>query len=194
MNRYAVIACAVVLGATTAWSQSLGEAAAREKKRREEVEKKKGAAKVVTDTELSKYSGGRPLDTGATGATGATPASGSASASPAPASPSGSPAPPSGSPAPPSESRDDGKKAIVAGLRQEMASCQASVKVAEQRVADAEAHRSFVNSHTNSNTYALQEAENRLKNAQANVDTARRACDAIIDRARTQGIAAGALW
>ena len=189
MNRYAVFAVALVLGATTAWSQSLGEAAAREKKRREEVEKKNGTAQVVTDTELSKYTGGRPLDTGATPPPGSAPA-GSASASPSPAAGSRS-----ASPAPSAEARDDAnKKALVASFKQQLSSCQANQKAAEQRLAAAEEHWTFVNSHTNSNTYALQEAENRLRNAKADADTARRACDAIVDQARMKGISEGALW
>jgi len=166
--------------AAGAWAETLAQAAAREKKRREEVEKK-GSAKVVDDEGLGKYTGGRPLDAGAT---------------PPPANTPGLPwnsdaglltSPASGSPA------NDAGSSQAGAYKASFQACQARVQIAQKGIEAAEAHVWFVKQKTN-DTVALRVAEARLSTAQNRLQIAKQACDAIIEQARKAGIAQGALY
>jgi hypothetical protein len=166
--------------AAGASGETMAQAAAREKKRREEVEKK-GPAKVVDDEGLGKYTGGRPLDTGAT---------------PPPSGTSGSPWSSDGAPIPKLASGsgpNDAGPSQVGGYKASFQACQARVQSAQKGVEAAEAHVWFVKQKTNQ-TGPLQAAETGLSGAQKRLQIAKEACDAIAAQARKAGIAEGSLW
>jgi hypothetical protein len=178
-SRVAAVGMILCLAAGVS-AETMAQAAAREKKRREEVEKK-GSAKVVDDEGLGKYTGGRPLDTGAT-------------------------PPPSSTPGLPWNS-DAGTLAKLAGgsaandpgpsqagaYKASFQACQVRVQSAQKGVEAAEAHVWFVKQKTN-DTVALLVAETGLSGAQKRLQIAKEACDAIVAQARKAGIAEGALY
>jgi hypothetical protein len=166
--------------AAGAWAETMAQAAAREKKRREEVEKK-GSAKVVDDEGLGKYTGGRPLDTGATPPPSSTPG--------LPWSPDGARIlkPASGSAA------NDAAPSQAGAYKAGFQACQARVQRAQKEIEAAEAHIWFVKQKTN-DTLALRVAETELSTGQKRLQIAKEACDAIVEQARKAGIAQGALY
>jgi len=175
MSRWLTVT-ALVLGCTSLWAQSLGEAATREKKRRE-AQERKDPPKTITDEDLKKYG----------------PVEGS---SRTPESRSVSPAPADSTVRNPSstELADERKRTVAEGIRGRVLACQDDVAAARDTVKQLESQleRAPYQTDVYWRTETIrQRLERLIKEAQVRVDGTRRRCDEIEDEARKQSIPPG---